>query len=249
MEEQQYLAALIELHSGLDRLGPGDDAFSRAIIQALPPLPARPRIADIGCGTGAGALILAETWPVTVQAVDFSRTFLDEMLERARRVGLGGSIEAIECDMACLDWPPASLDLLWSEGAAYRLTMGGALRAWRPLLADGGIAVVSEMSYHASPVPPAVEQFMRDVYPDINGEAANVELAIASGFEVLDVRRVPAAAGGDNYYGALARRMDALGEVDDEVMRAVIDDCRHEMDFFRLHCDHYGYTFFILRAV
>ena len=57
--QQKYIAALIRLHSGLERQGPGDIDFSEFIITQLPKLPPNPRIADIGCGAGAGALFLA----------------------------------------------------------------------------------------------------------------------------------------------------------------------------------------------
>ena len=61
MEEQgKYVGALIELHRGLERQGPGDTDFSDYIISQLPGLPPNPRIADIGCGTGAGTLFLAD---------------------------------------------------------------------------------------------------------------------------------------------------------------------------------------------
>ena len=62
-------------------------------------------------------------------------------------------VETIECDMGSLDWKPETIDLLWSEGAAYNLTFEGALKTWRSLMAANGIAVISEMSYFTSEVP------------------------------------------------------------------------------------------------
>ena len=89
MEEQEkYIKALIELHRGLERQGPGDTDYSNYIISQLPDLPANLCIADIGCGAGAGTLILADIFQVTVRAVDFSREFLDELEDRAKQRGL-----------------------------------------------------------------------------------------------------------------------------------------------------------------
>jgi serine/threonine-protein kinase HipA len=120
MEEQEkYIKALIELHRGLERQGPGDTDYSNYIISQLPDLPSNLSIADIGCGAGAGALILADKFRARVRAVDFSREFLDELEDRAKQRGLERLVEIIECDMGDLDWEPGSLDLLWSEGAAY----------------------------------------------------------------------------------------------------------------------------------
>ncbi len=74
-EQEKYIRALIELHRGLERQGPGDTDYSNYIISQLPDLPSNPRIADIGCGAGAGTLILAGKFRATIRAVDFSREF------------------------------------------------------------------------------------------------------------------------------------------------------------------------------
>ena len=72
MEERDpYINALIELHVGLERQGPGDPGISKEIIENLPQLPPEPRIADLGCGAGAGTLILAEHYRQRI--ADFSR--------------------------------------------------------------------------------------------------------------------------------------------------------------------------------
>ena len=117
-ESDQYIQALIELHRGLDRQGPGDEAFSLALIERLPALPSAPRIADLGCGAGAGALLLAAKYRGRVRAVDFARVFLDQLVARAKELALDEFIEIIECDIGDLGWEHGRLDLLWSEGAA-----------------------------------------------------------------------------------------------------------------------------------
>ena len=123
MEEQEkYIQALIKLHRGLERLGPGDTDYSNHILSQISELPTNPRIADIGCGAGAGTLFLADRFKSKVRAVDFSREFLNELEDRAKQRGLEHLVETIECDMGNLDWEPETIDLLWSEGAAYNLT-------------------------------------------------------------------------------------------------------------------------------
>ncbi|MGC9324881.1 MAG: RMD1 family protein [Desulfomonilia bacterium] len=49
-EHEEYIKALIELHKGLERKGPGDPDFSEYILQQIPEKPPDPRIADMGCG-------------------------------------------------------------------------------------------------------------------------------------------------------------------------------------------------------
>jgi cyclopropane fatty-acyl-phospholipid synthase-like methyltransferase len=247
--QEKYIEALIALHSGLERQGPGDSDFSDFIIRQLPDLPPNPGIADMGCGAGAGALILASKYHSRVKAVDFSKEFLDQMMQRARLEGLKDLIEPIECDMGKLDWEPGTIDLLWSEGAAYNISFEGALKTWRPLMAANGVAVISEMNYFSSDVPETVVQYMKHAYPGIKTESENNDLINSSGFKLVAVHRLPSKAWCDNYYDPLRENIMALKDSSDDVMQAVINETEEEMKFFKAHQQDYGYTFYIMRAV
>ena len=250
MEEQEkYIRALIELHRGLERQGPGDTDFSNYIISQIPELPTNPRIADIGCGAGAGTLFLADKFRSKVRAVDFSREFLDELEDRAKQRGLENLVETIECDMGSLDWKPETIDLLWSEGAAYNLTFEGALKAWRPLMATNGIAVISEMNYFTSEVPEPVRVYMQNAYPTIGTESENANYANSSGFEVLGTHRLPSKAWWDNYYEPLRNNIESFKNSDDDIMQSVISETEEEMKFFEEYEEFYGYSFYIMKAV
>ncbi len=249
MDEQDgYIEALIELHRGLDRQGPGDENFSLSIIESLPALPPAPRIADLGCGAGAGALMLAARYRSKVMAVDLARVFLDQLADRAEKLGLAEFIETVECDIGDLGWAPGSIDLLWSEGAAYNITFAGALEAWRPLLADGGIAVISEMNFFEADVSQAASDYIANVYPLIKTESGNADLIRASGFELLEMRRLPASAWWQNYYDPLREKINRVRASADAAMHAVIDETEAEMAFFEAHQHEVGYTCFIMRA-
>ena len=250
MEEQEkYIRTLIELHRGLDRQGPGDTDYSDYIISQIPELPTNPRIADIGCGAGVGTLFLADKFRSKVRAVDFSREFLDELEDQAKQRGLEHLIETIECDMGNLNWEPRTIDLLWSEGAAYNITFEGALKAWRPLMAANGIAVISEMSYFTSEVPESVQVYWQNAYPNIGTESENSNHANSSGFEVLGIHRLPSKAWWDNYYGPLKENMNFFKHSEDSIMQSVIKETEEEMKLFEEHEKHYGYSFYIMKAV
>lgn len=247
-DRDSYIKALIDLHGGLERQGPGDADFSKSMIEQIPDLPPAPRIADLGCGAGAGSLILAEHFRCKVKAVDLSQEFLDQLITRARQRGLEDLIEVIKGDIGSLDWEDASLDLIWSEGAAYNITFRAALTTWRPLLVDHGIAVISEMNYFTDNIAEALSQSMRNLYPAIKTEAENVKLIDASGFEVLGVHRLPSKAWWDNYYGPLGEKIRLLKTSTDPVMQYVIGETEEEMRFFEEHHKEYGYTYYIMRA-
>ncbi len=247
-EHERYIQALIKLHIGLERQGPGDTNLSNQILSLIKALPANPRIADIGCGTGAGTLFLADKFKSKVRAVDFSQEFLNELIIRAKKRGLEHLVEAIECDMGRLDWEPGTIDLLWSEGAAYNLTFKGALKAWRPLMADNGIAVISELSYFTSEVPKPVRDYWQNAYPAIGTESENSHHANSSGFEVLGIHRLQSQAWWDNYYGPLKENVESFRRSDDNIMQSVITEIEEEMTLFEEYGKYYGYSYYILKA-
>ncbi|MBZ5709037.1 class I SAM-dependent methyltransferase [Nannocystis pusilla] len=246
---EELFAALIELHRGLERMGPGDPQVSREILAGLSGLPERPRIADLGCGAGAGALLLAETLAAPVVAVDLTRTFLDQLESRARERGLAELVRAVEADFGALDWPAASFDLLWSEGAAYHLTFAGALQRWRPLLREGGLAVISEATWFTETPTAEVRRFWAAAYPAMGTEATNTRRAREAGFEVLALRRLAAQAWWDSYYGPLLRRVEEVRGSASAAMQAAIRETEAEVALFRAFSDAYGYVFYVLRAV
>jgi cyclopropane fatty-acyl-phospholipid synthase-like methyltransferase len=239
------IEALIRLHDGLDRLGPGDDAFTLALIDDLPPLPPSPRALDLGAGTGAGALLLAERLGARVVAVDFASSFLERLTDRAEARGVADRIRAVRADFADVS-ALGVFDLLWSEGAAYNLTFPGALAAWRAALAPTGVAVLSELTWRDGPRPSAADAFWRAAYPTLGTEAENRAHAAAAGFRVVEVRWLPNRCWLDNYYAPLAARMAALRPATDPSLSQALEDTEAEIALFRACGDAWGYAFYVL---
>lgn len=242
--QTERITALINLHRGLDRQGPGDADFSRNILQNLPSLPPKPQIADLGCGNGAGALLLAKHYQCNVMAVDSSPVFIQELTVRAKQAGLEHLITPIHGDMAKLEWSVASIDLLWSEGAAYNLGFEQALGLWRPLLATNGIAVVSELSWFTDKVPELASAYWQRAYPMIGTEAENIDRAGRASFSVLSTHRLPSSAWWINYYEPLRERIKQIGIT--PATQSVIRETEDEMALFEKFSNFYGYTFYVL---
>ncbi len=244
--QAEYIAALVDLHRGLDHKGPGDLDFSRHILSNLSTVPLQPRMADLGCGSGASALLLAQYYQSTVMAVDASPVFIDELKVRAKQRGLEHLIIPIQGDMAKLDWPVGSLDLLWSEGAAYSLGFEQALTLWRSLLANSGIAVISELSWFTEDAPEPARAYWQNAYPGMGSEAENSDRANRSGFRVLFTHRLPSQAWWGNYYDPLRARMQQI-EIT-PIIQSVIRETEEEMRLFEKFSDFYGYTFYVLQV-
>lgn len=82
------LSLLIDLHIHGERQGPGSDTCTKKAIQLAGLNPEQPlRIADLGSGTGASAMVLAEALSAQVIAVDVVQPFLDTLTSRAGERG------------------------------------------------------------------------------------------------------------------------------------------------------------------
>jgi serine/threonine-protein kinase HipA len=240
--------AFFTLYRELPRYGPGSDACTREALRRLPALPASPRVVDLGCGAGRQTLVLAQALRSRVLAVDLHVPFLDALAQQARARGLDAYVETRCQDMGALELPPASVDLLWSEGAIYHLGFGPGLRRWRPLLAPGGLAAITECSWLTPHPPEEAARFWTAAYPSMGTVPANRATAEAEGYEVLDTFTLPASAWWDDYYTPLLQRAEKLRPTADAALREVIAGTEEEIGLFRRHGDSYGYVFYLLRS-
>jgi SAM-dependent methyltransferase len=238
-----------ELHTGLPREGPGDDASTERALRLLSYLPARPEILDVGCGPGAQTLVLARATGGTVTAVDVHQPFLNELMQRAGAAGLTGNIRPLRASMDALPFEPESFDLVWSEGAIYIMGFEHGLRAWRPLVRHGGYVVVSELSWLVEDPPARAREFWNEAYSAMQSVAGNRAVVERCGYERVADFVLPKSAWLDSYYTPLARRMDTLehDHANDPATLQFLAGERREIDLFQAHGDTYGYVFYLMR--
>lgn len=106
------------------------------------PVMDRPKILDIGCGTGVPTMELARISGGEITAVDIDQEALDCLDEKIRAKGLVGRVKTINRSLFKLDFPSESFDLIWAEGSLYGIGFEGGLRDWRYLIKDNGFIVV-----------------------------------------------------------------------------------------------------------
>jgi SAM-dependent methyltransferase len=244
------MEALFRLHADLPRQGPGSDDATRDAIHRLPDLGSSdPHVMDIGCGTGKQTLVLARELNTSVTAIDIHEPFLKHLQNRAAVEGLYHYVVIRKQSMFELDDPPGSVDLIWSEGSIFIIGWQKGLQTWRPLLRDGGLLVVSEMSWLIDDRPPDVEACGRELYPAITDVAGNIHTAEQAGYEVFDHFELPAEAWWPEYLTPLEARIGQFtAEAEtNPAMAAVLDDTCRELTICREHLGKFGYVFYLMR--
>lgn len=239
------------LHEGLPQQGPGSDATTLRALRALGPLVPSPRIIDLGCGPGRQSIALAAETGGEVTAIDRLPPFLGELAMRAEAAGLAGRIHPVQADMGALDsLPDGSFDVLWSEGAIYHLGFEAGLRSWRRLLAPGGLAAVSEISWLVPDPAAEALAFWAEAYPGMASRETNRERAGRAGYRRIGDFALPKEDWLADYYDRIAERIGPLREErghEPEVARA-LDEAEREHTLFLRHHESYGYVFYLLAA-
>ena len=239
------MEALFRLYAETPRQGPGSQASTRAALARLAPLPADARTLDIGCGTGAQTLVLADALGTPVVALDIHRPFLTRLAANAP----GKAVFPVQASMLSPPFPPSSFDLVWSEGAAYIAGVANSLRMWRDLLHPGGQAAFTELCWISGERPSEAVRYFEAVYPPMLDIAGNCGLIQEAGFDLAANFVLPRRDWEQEYYAPLGVRMAQLrgAAAADPALAAVLAETEEEIEMFSRFGSSYGYAFFVIR--
>nr|CRH05307.1 Putative SAM-dependent methyltransferases [Candidatus Magnetococcus massalia] len=246
------IEALITLHQGVPRKGPGSDTLSREIIAKLRPLlPSQPVMADMGCGSGYSSFFLAGSLGGSVTAVDFAPPFIQELEEKLRSHPLKSVITPRVADMLDSGMKPHTLDLIWSEGAAYAVGVKNALESWHSLLKEGGYLMLSDCCWFTNQPSAEPQAFWQENYPDIQRIGENISMMEDRGYRLILTESLPSHCWWESYFDPMKARLDVLEhEVEPgSVLESVLKETRREQALFREYSDEYGYAFYLLQKV
>lgn len=241
---------MIDLHADGERQGPGSPEVTRRAIGLAGLDDSQPlRIADLGCGTGASTLILADALDATVTAVDFSETFIEKLKAGAEQAGLSDSIDAVASTFEELALEEGAFDAIWSEGAIYNIGFEQGIRNWRRFLKPGGVLAVSEITWLTGKRPAELEAFWQEAYPEIDTASSKMALLEQHGYAPVGYFILPPDCWTTHYYEPLERRYDAFLERQghSESARALVEADRQEISLYRRFSEFYSYGFYIAR--
>jgi ubiquinone/menaquinone biosynthesis C-methylase UbiE len=244
------LRLLIDLHITGERQGPGDVAETRSAIELSGLLKRRSlKIADVGCGTGASTLVLAEDLDAQIIAVDAQSDFLGVLRRRAARAGVVERVATVNASMDSLPFEAASLDAIWSEGAIYNIGFENGVRRWRRFLRPGGILAVSELTWLTASRPAELEAHWSAHYPEVGTASSKLAVLERNGYAPIGYFVLPESCWLENYYRPMQQRFPAFlaqyGSSD--AAAAVVAEEEAEIALYERYRAFVSYGFYIAR--
>lgn len=242
------LKLLIDLHRDGERQGPGGASETRLAITLSGLSGAEGiKVADIGCGTGAAALVLARDLDATVTAVDLFEDFLLVLQNRAEREGLADRIATLAASMEALPFEEATFDAIWSEGAVYNMGFANGIKAFRRYLKPRGILAVSELTWLTNERPTELERHWNREYPEVDTASAKIKILEENGYSPVGYFALSERCWLDNYYRPMQQRFaDFLSRnADSAAARTVVEAEEKEIALYERHSAFVSYGYYI----
>jgi cyclopropane fatty-acyl-phospholipid synthase-like methyltransferase len=211
----------------------------------------RLKIADVGCGTGASTILLAQELDAEITAVDFLPEFLDELESRAKEQGVADRITALNGSMDALPFAPEGYDAIWSEGAVYNMGFEAGVSAWKRFLKPGGKLIVSEITWLSATRPHELQSHWEKEYPEIDVASAKIGILERHGYSPEAYFVLPGRCWLENYYRPMQSRFDAFlaRHGHSEQARAIVGAEAHEIALYEQYSAYFSYGVYVAKKV
>jgi len=117
--------------------------YTRRAFRMLPKLD-KPRILDIGCGSGVPTMELARLGQGEVIGIDMDQPALDKLTKKIRETGFSDRVQAVNCSILDMVFPDESFDIIWSEGSIFVIGFKRGIQEWKRFLKPKGFMVIHD---------------------------------------------------------------------------------------------------------
>ena len=137
------MAKEVRFQRGKDKIRKRLIKYTREAFRLIPRME-KPRILDIGCGSGVPTLELARLSRGEAIGIDIDQPALDKFAAKIAESGLSDRVKALNCSLINMDFPEETFDIIWSEGSIYAIGFEKGLREWKRFLKPGGFMVIHD---------------------------------------------------------------------------------------------------------
>jgi ubiquinone/menaquinone biosynthesis C-methylase UbiE len=117
--------------------------YARRAFRMLPKLD-KPRILDIGCGSGVPTMELARLGQGEVIGIDIDQPALDKLKKKIKEAGFSNRVKAVNCSILDMVFPDGSFDIIWSEGSIFVIGFERGIQEWKRFLKPNGFMVIHD---------------------------------------------------------------------------------------------------------
>jgi ubiquinone/menaquinone biosynthesis C-methylase UbiE len=184
--------------------------YTRKAFRMLPQLD-KPRILDIGCGSGMPTMELARLSNGEVVGLDIDQDMLDVLRGNIEKAGLSDRVKVVNRSLLDMEFPDESFDIIWAEGSIFVVGFKKGLQEWKRLLKPGGFMMVHD---ERGNVEEKLEQISDCVYELVGYFELDVDTWRAEYFVPLEKLVFEARAKYAGDPGVLEALRDAQQELD-----------------------------------
>jgi len=244
-------ALINEFFTELERQGPGSPEETIRALGFIDNLSNKTKIADLGCGTGAQTMVLAQNTEATITALDLYAGSIDKLNVRAGKLGLQNRVKGMFGSMDNLPFQNDEFDLIWSEGAIANTGFEKGLNYWKGFLKKDGYVAVTYESWFTDERPAEIEKWWVDAVPEIGTIGHNISIMQKTGYIPVAAFTLPESCWIDNYFIPQKSRHEEFlkkhrGNKTAEDMIAFM---RREADLYSKYKQYYGYVFYIGKKI
>jgi ubiquinone/menaquinone biosynthesis C-methylase UbiE len=206
--------------------------FLKYTREAYSLLPKRdkPKILDIGCGTGIPTIELAKISGGDIVAIDIDQDALDVLSKRVVSLGLTDQIKVLNRSLLDIRFSIERFDIIWAEGVIQFIGFEKALQKWYELLKINGNLVIHD---------------------DLGGMENNLKIIPKCGYELIKNIKLPDNAWWIDYYEPLEKRIKELDDKyqNDPTYLKTVKPFQNEIDNYKANPELFRSIFYILKEV
>lgn len=213
----------------LDYFRENFNKYTRKAFQLLPTLE-KPRLLDIGCGSGVATIELAKLSNGEIIGIDIDQSLLDKLNRKIEEKGFSNRMKALKCSLYEMDFPDESFDIIWSEGSIFIIGFKTGLKEWSRLLKTNGFLVV------------------HDEKKNISNKLRKIPNC---GYKLINYFSLPEDAWLIEYYNPLEIRIKELRKKygnNSEALK-IFRKYQNEIDMVKKNPIDYGSTFYIMQKL
>lgn len=234
--------------AALDRQGPGGREETLKALSFITDLPVKPKIADVGCGTGAQTSVLASSMNCSITAIDLLPEMVEGLKARIKREHLEEKVTAWMGSMTELPFGPDEFDIFWAEGSIYNIGFEKGLTEWRKFIKSGGYIAVSECCWLTNKRPDDMSYFLQNFH-EIDNISEKLRIIEQAGYLPVAHFVLPEDCWITNYYAQMEARIPKFLEENDNSMaaRQFVTFMKDDIQVYQRYKEYFGYVFFIGR--